>query len=229
MTVDIRNTKFRGMRRVCKINLIKRNFQYLEWEDDTAYPLEKINHFWFESFASESFIEVKYIHKIPFYRTCLNQNFPTEEFVANALQGKYFRRDKWPCPIIDYSVLNTISPVRYPNMSYVYILKTNYKEFGYKIGKSNNPIDRGSTIGLSMPFETEIIKNYKIKTQQHALLQERALHELFAHKNIKGEWFDLTDEDLEDIDRIIKGEYFMRHPLTDRFMVIPDRKECPFY
>jgi Cdc6-like AAA superfamily ATPase len=79
-----------------------------------------------------------------------------------------------------------------PKKSYIktYIMIDEINGF-YKIGKSNNPLYRESTLQSEKPsvkllhvFDKDI---------------EYVLHQMFSIKRIRGEWFSLTQEDLDII------------------------------
>lgn len=64
----------------------------------------------------------------------------------------------------------------------------------YKIGKTINPSSRIKTISLQMPFPVEVFAI--IPSLDYARL-ETLLHNVFHSKNTNGEWFCLTDPDIE--------------------------------
>jgi hypothetical protein len=77
---------------------------------------------------------------------------------------------------------------------YVYLLQSPTKS--YKIGRSKNPQDRLKTFSVKLPFEVEYIA--LIETPDMTGL-ERQLHERFAEKRVNGEWFELSEEDVQYI------------------------------
>lgn len=88
-------------------------------------------------------------------------------------------------PDVDLSVFgNRITKV------YVMIDKsTGY----YKIGRSNNPRTRERTLQSEKPT-IEILNIYDSRVKD-----ERALHEMFKEKRVRGEWFDLSGSDIQKI------------------------------
>lgn len=75
---------------------------------------------------------------------------------------------------------------------WVYLLKADNGT--YKIGKTTNPHSRKRTFGVRLPFAVEYL--HLIQTDDIGAL-ERALHEKFAAKRLRGsEFFALTDEDV---------------------------------
>lgn len=84
---------------------------------------------------------------------------------------------------------------------YVYFVKE--KGTGkVKIGKALNPYQRiARGFGVKIPYELEVL--YLIRSHND-LKTERMFHKLYQRKRVNGEWFDLSNHDLE---RIRKGRY----------------------
>ena len=71
-----------------------------------------------------------------------------------------------------------------------YIMKDNHNNM-YKIGKSKNPKFREKTLQSEKP-SIKMIKVFDFNI-------ERKLHILYKNKRVRGEWFRLSDKDLENI------------------------------
>jgi len=80
-----------------------------------------------------------------------------------------------------------------PKFGYVYFLKSKH---GYKIGKTKNIKKRMDVFGVKLPFEVKL--KYLIKTSYWDVL-EKDLHKKFESKKINGEWFDISEKDIENI------------------------------
>ena len=76
---------------------------------------------------------------------------------------------------------------------YVYVMKS---EYGYKIGKAVNVENRTKQFGVKLPFRWEIVAT---KASDNYSKLEADLHRRFAEQRLEGEWFDLSDADLETI------------------------------
>lgn len=76
---------------------------------------------------------------------------------------------------------------------FVYLLKSG--EY-YKIGCTKQVGRRLAEISPCMPFETILICS--IKTEDMQAL-EASLHQEFADKRVKGEWFQLSEQDIQAI------------------------------
>lgn len=77
---------------------------------------------------------------------------------------------------------------------YVYLVRS--ASSAYKIGRTRNPEDRQRTFGIQLPFEVDFIAI--IETEDMYAL-ERKLHNRFADRRLNGEWFNLTEADVEFI------------------------------
>jgi hypothetical protein len=75
---------------------------------------------------------------------------------------------------------------------------------GYcKIGISYNPEYREKTLQSEKPtIELITSKKYPIRIIAESI--EKALHKSFSEKRIRGEWFDLTEKDIEYIKETLK-------------------------
>ena len=74
----------------------------------------------------------------------------------------------------------------------VYLFKIKSKNH-YKIGVTTNLSKRINQISLKMPFELEVIHTIKCKNIYEL---EKEFHEKFKKKNINGEWFELSKDDI---------------------------------
>ena len=78
------------------------------------------------------------------------------------------------------------------HIGYVYLIKLGDS---YKIGITKNTEERFKQFEF-MPFELKIIKTAKVKEYDKV---EKFLHEQYSSKRIKGEWFNLSQEDIQNI------------------------------
>ena len=75
-------------------------------------------------------------------------------------------------------------------IGYIYLIKSDH---GYKIGKSKVLSKRMNTFGIQLPFEHECIYSAKV-IAYHKI--EKYFHKHFASKHLKGEWFNLNENDI---------------------------------
>ncbi len=68
----------------------------------------------------------------------------------------------------------------------------------YKIGISNNPEYREKTLQSEKPT-IEMVKSKKFPIRKIAESIEKALHETYSEKRLRGEWFELDKDDVEHI------------------------------
>ena len=76
---------------------------------------------------------------------------------------------------------------------YVYFLKCNQY---VKIGRTKNMKSRMKVYRVESPFNAKLI--HSIKTNDCFYL-EKYFHKIFNSKRVKGEWFELTNQDINDI------------------------------
>lgn len=82
---------------------------------------------------------------------------------------------------------------------YVYLLKA--FSGTYKIGKSKHPESRIRKMNVVLPFDVEV--EHLIECEDYTVT-ERKLHDRYASKHIRGEWYSLSDEDVVEIKSIQK-------------------------
>lgn len=87
---------------------------------------------------------------------------------------------------------------------YCYVYLMNDKATGYyKIGMSNNPEYRESTLQSEKPT-IEKICHKKYPSRRVARAIESALHRVFNEKRFRGEWFKLNERDIWEIKQTLK-------------------------
>lgn len=83
----------------------------------------------------------------------------------------------------------------------IYILE-NVENF-YKIGYSKNPQERVKQLSTGNSSELRLLKTFETKYDSKI---EAYLKRYFNSKKIKGEWFDLSKEDIKKIDSLIENK-----------------------
>ncbi|MFB9057813.1 GIY-YIG nuclease family protein [Mariniflexile ostreae] len=73
----------------------------------------------------------------------------------------------------------------------------------YKIGISNNPEYRERTLQSEKPT-IEMIASKKFPIRKIADSIEKALHNTYSEKRLRGEWFELNAKDVEYIKETLK-------------------------
>lgn len=85
---------------------------------------------------------------------------------------------------------------------YVYLMKDTVNNY-YKIGISNNPTYREKTLQSEKPtIELIIAKKFTLRLIAESF--EKALHNSFAHKRIRGEWFALEQNEIEHLKKSLE-------------------------
>lgn len=80
---------------------------------------------------------------------------------------------------------------------YVYLMRDKRNGY-YKIGISRSPNYRERTLQSEVP-KVELIAKKKFVNRKIASAIEKAFHNLYSHKNRRGEWFSLDTEDIEEL------------------------------
>lgn len=86
--------------------------------------------------------------------------------------------------------------VKCPGSIYFIRVKVN-GEYFCKIGRAYNARKRLNALNSDLPIEAELFKELRCSNMIKA---EKAFHVLFADKRKKGEWFELSKTDYEDIE-----------------------------
>lgn len=84
---------------------------------------------------------------------------------------------------------------------YVYLMRSTGGE--YKIGCSVSPERRLSSLKTGIPFDIELVYMFKVMNMRAT---EKLLHFRYAEKRIRGEWFALSDNDVEEIKGFSDGQ-----------------------
>jgi hypothetical protein len=100
----------------------------------------------------------------------------------NEVLPKEFRKD----PV-------KLTPKQRKASGYVYLMH-GIGTVWYKIGHSVDPLTRAGAIGAKAPFEIDLMLSYWAEDRFH---DERIWHAHFASKRASGEWFELTQSDIE--------------------------------
>jgi len=76
---------------------------------------------------------------------------------------------------------------------YIYVTKA---DFGFKIGRTSRPDKRPLQVAGNCPIKLEVVVLLEVEDMRKA---ESRLHSHFAEKHLRGEWFALTEADIEFI------------------------------
>jgi uncharacterized membrane protein YhaH (DUF805 family) len=95
------------------------------------------------------------------------------------------------------SELPTSSNTTFTEECYLYLMADTTNNY-HKIGISNQPLFRERTLQSEKPTIV-LIASKKYPSRQIAVSIEKALHETFRNKNIRGEWFNLNQTDINEI------------------------------
>ena len=87
----------------------------------------------------------------------------------------------------------------------VYILKTGKNL--YKIGKTQHLQKRLAGYHTHLPMEFRVIRQYMAANMDEL---EQSLHVVFQHKHVKGEWFQLNQDDIMICDNIARSHAMVK-------------------
>jgi hypothetical protein len=85
------------------------------------------------------------------------------------------------------------------NTSYNYLIQADLPGRPCKIGKANRLKPRLSIFGNKLPFEWNLLHSFKSDNSNKS---ENELHRKYANKKLNGEWFNLSEQDIKDIQDI---------------------------
>ena len=166
----------------------------------------------FEFIFSSEFVHMNFESLYPYYEI-FNYNKKLKELIKEASKKplpKEIYQDILYCTkpfLIEFERLLPILKQREENYNkkqekkekykneegFIYLIKSNNM---YKIGKTKNIKTRIQSIKTSTPFLLEIVHTQKY-INYHKI--EKHLHTEFKDKRVSGEWFNLTENDIEYI------------------------------
>lgn len=94
---------------------------------------------------------------------------------------------------------NDAKPNKKPASSKGFIYLIQGADSLYKIGKSKEPKKRISRLEVKLPFDIQVEHLIPSNSYHEA---EIHLHERYAHRRIRGEWFDLSTSEVNEIKEI---------------------------
>jgi hypothetical protein len=83
-------------------------------------------------------------------------------------------------------------------MGYVYLIR-NGSSFAFKIGIAHDVESRLAQLQTGNPVDLALESSYEFPNADHV---ERVLHQKWASRRMRGEWFDLNVDDLEEFEQI---------------------------
>jgi len=189
---------------------------WTKWSDalaEAGYPPNKLQSAYDETFLLEQVISlVREIGKFPtndeFRLKAYNSDFPSHDTIRRRLGGKSELANKLLVYCEGKPEYSDIADIcrevataleedsgHYPKESdikfgYVYLMKSG--RF-YKIGSSRNVERRDYELGIKLPEDLKTL--HKIRTDDSIGI-ENYWHNRFKDKRKRGEWFDLSNEDI---------------------------------
>jgi len=130
------------------------------------------------------------------------RDIAAEHSISHGAITKRCKRDGWVRDLtakIQAKVVinnNTVDPFDKSGFVYVIYLDDSSDKRYYKIGMASHFNSRFSSHNCSSPFDICVACVYYVANMRK---EERLLHDMFDKNRIKGEWFDLSDDDLVTI------------------------------
>ncbi len=87
-------------------------------------------------------------------------------------------------------------------LCYTYLMKDDSNGY-YKIGMSNNPTYRERTLQSAKPTIT-LLCSKEFSSREEAREHEKYLHNKYADKRLRGEWFKLTELDIINVKKSLE-------------------------
>ena len=114
----------------------------------------------------------------------------------------------WQCELESRAVSTKTSP----DHGYVYVIQSETSSPQYKIGRSKDPVGRIKKLGVLLPFDIETI--HVIETD-NAVRLESDLHEEFYALRVRGEWFNLSLDDVNYLRSMETVNFSLKLAKTD--------------
>ena len=102
--------------------------------------------------------------------------------------------------LVDHYLINNGIKLSLIPLSFIYFIKA---DRFIKIGVSNNPPKRISTIKTGNPFDCEFIGCVMVESK-YAYTLESLLHDYFINYRESGEWFSMSVDDILNVIRYLK-------------------------
>ena len=133
--------------------------------------------------------------------------YPTKnniQIVIKKFATEYIDLVKKTIPNYEPTELNQAEPEKetITDFCFVYLMHDTSNGY-YKIGISNSPEYRERTLQSEKPT-IEMITSKKFPIRKIAESIEKALHSTYSEKRLRGEWFELNDNDVQHIKETLK-------------------------
>lgn len=128
---------------------------------------------------------------------------PPEDIPPGALESVLYLAKEIPGLVqriedANRRLLTEHPPLETPQ-GYIYLIRSLTSVTHWKIGRTNDPSRRAATFGVELPFDVEY---EHIIPSSNAKWAEDTLHTKYKRVRIRGEWFQLSPEQVEEIKRI---------------------------
>lgn len=116
------------------------------------------------------------------------------------------------------AMTNSDSITQFPQSANVFVYVIRVTSGAVKIGVTNDVARRVATLQTANHEELTLVYVFKCQSQEHALSLESAFHSKYQHHHIRGEWFDVSVEDIEtDMQFAVRMSHIVDGIETDEF------------
>ena len=132
-------------------------------------------------------------------------NYENKENLQIALKKLFVDYNKIVKGIENYKPLSKLDfkdEVISTEICHLYLMKDLANGY-YKIGISNNPEYREKTLQSEKPT-IELITSKEFSNRKIASAFESSLHKAYENKRLRGEWFELNEKEINEIEEIMK-------------------------
>jgi hypothetical protein len=191
---DINNQpSIRDSRKKSSINL-----EYVRFDNELLDEILQLPHFdlFYHNFSTDNYY-------------CVLNNNNTPRYISNSTLFAYLLQSL-PKNVdmcfdsglkIDVNEIFYDGNVKVAEPVFVYVMIDKITGF-YKIGISNNPVYREKTL-MSQKPTIELLFKKEYSDRDTSRFIESSIHTLFSAKRVRGEWFDLTEDDLSKVKSIL--------------------------
>ena len=188
------------------------------FDNDTvlSYEIDKVNKLRFDNdnkiynleakvklrdFDTKTFAENRIVKwRITTENSLREGSITNEESQKNVMQLFNFYRNTYN-ETVGLNTLENYTETKKPEKCFVYLMHDTSNDM-HKIGVSNSPDYREKTLQSEKPT-IELLSSKPFVNRKIAMILEKSLHENYSENRIRGEWFDLTTIQINEIKEML--------------------------
>lgn len=145
------------------------------------------------AYCQKAFPYIETLHSFGDWKSSLSDE--EVDFIRDGIDKGYLTQSEVDRHWIwaeEYLSPERVSARKQSNKSgYVYLIRS--QDGYFKIGHTSDPDNRMKTFSVKLPFDVEYVC---LIWSGDRFELERSLHDLYKSKHVNGEWFNLSDEDV---------------------------------